>query len=153
MYLFYLFIIAFFLTNRLSGCPAWLCRYVSPLVRSVRIFQSVYAQLYGWTWCCHNLSCECWWFVQSADPPSTNWPLALVYPKKTSFILWPSEEEFLRGFVIMIGWLTTNGTTMLTTSPTFRMYVCFKCRGMRILGGSAKQTREQNQIKHLYNHK
>lgn len=31
---------------------------------------------------------------------------------------------------------TINGTTRLTVSPTLRVYVCFKCRGTRILGGS-----------------
>lgn len=31
---------------------------------------------------------------------------------------------------------TINGTTRLTASPTLRVYVCFKCRGTRIFGGS-----------------
>lgn len=38
------------------------------------------------------------------------------------------------------GCCTINGTTRLTASPTLRVYVCFKCRGTRILGGSEEET-------------
>lgn len=41
-----------------------------------------------------------------------------------------------------------NGTTRLTCSPTLRMYVCFKWRGMRILGGSARH-KFHNLLHHL----
>lgn len=34
--------------------------------------------------------------------------------------------------------VTMNGTTRLTASPTLRVYVCFKCRGTRIFGGSER---------------
>ena len=34
---------------------------------------------------------------------------------------------------------TINGTTRLTASPTLRVYVIFKCRGTRILGGSEEE--------------
>lgn len=53
------------------------------------------------------------------------------------------------GFVILLrdavmkDWLghcfTINGTTRLTASPTLRVYVIFKCRGTRILGGSEEE--------------
>lgn len=38
---------------------------------------------------------------------------------------------------------TMNGTTRLTASPTLRVYVCFKCRGTRIFGGSEKNKSHQ----------
>lgn len=41
------------------------------------------------------------------------------------------------------GCFTINGTTRLTASPTLRVYVCFKWRGMRILGGSAKEIEQK----------
>lgn len=79
-------------TNRLSGCPAWPCQHVSPPVRSVRICQSACALPCGWTWCCRSLSCECWCSGQYSHPPSTRWPLALVFPSNRntflSFVDW-----------------------------------------------------------------
>lgn len=38
---------------------------------------------------------------------------------------------------------TINGTTRLTASPTLRVYVCFKCRGTRILGGSEEEINQK----------
>ena len=45
------------------------------------------------------------------------------------------------------GCFTINGTTRLTASPTLRVYVCFKCRGTRIFGGSEEETDHKLSVK------